>query len=97
MIYDLPGHGFSLHRWVLEFVDPSTVQLSPPCSGIGLSHSRVLIWSAPPHVTEHIGGSQFLQLPQPPLTNKSNLSVYTDINYVAIIQIYFINLPNPPW
>ena len=68
LMFDLLGHGLSLHFWDSEAVDPSTVQLSPPNWGAGVSHTRVLSWSDPPHLTEQ--SSHSLHLPQPPLTIK---------------------------
>ena len=71
VILDLLGHGFLLQFCVSESVDPSTVQLSPPCSGEGLSHIRVRRWSPPPQLAEQFSHS--VQLPQPPLTKENNL------------------------
>merc|ERR1712223_2063276 len=59
----LTGHGFSLHRSVSTFVEPSIVQSSPPCSGIGLLHSRYRLCSEPPQDTGH--SSQSPKLPHP--------------------------------
>merc|ERR1712038_632581 len=42
------GQGFSLHGSVSE---ASPVQSAPPCSGAGLSHTRVLLCSDPPQET----------------------------------------------
>ena len=66
--FDLPGQGFSWHLWVSIFIDPSFVQLSPPCSGLGLSHTRVRLWSPPPQDTGQAIQSRHSD--QPPLTSK---------------------------
>ena len=67
----LLGQGFSLHVWDSESDEPSTAQLSPPYSGAGLSHTRVLCWSAPPQLTGQLAHS--LHSPQPPFTEKDRL------------------------
>ena len=65
----LHGQSISLHGCVSEAIDPSIVQLSPPFSGMGLSHERPLDCVPLPHVAEH--SDQSAQSPQPPLMGPS--------------------------
>ena len=54
-------HEFSLHGWVSDSEDSSTVQSSPSNSGAGLSQTRDLSWTPPPQLNE-----QFVQEPHSP-------------------------------
>ena len=69
-----PGHSKSLHLWVSDDAEPSSVQFVPPNAGSGSSHNRNLDWFPPPHNT--LQSPQTSHSPHCPFTKKREVKQY---------------------
>ena len=76
------GHFLVLHRLV-RIVGPA--HSSPPCSGAGLVHERVLCWVPPPQVTVHF--VNLVHAVNPPSTERKKKECFSIFFYFQKKQV----------